>query len=490
MKLSFIHIGMECLAFEVFSAILLKSFPEIEQKLFFHYARFWNSQDLKTSDRIRRRIATELEMYGPDICCFSAYTDTYPVMSKIAKDVKIYNPSTVNIFGGIHATLLKSYLLKDNPFIDIVAIGEAEDTFAELMMEFVGGDRRIDRIKGISYRQGRNIVSTEFRSGLIGLDEIPFPNKEIFLEYLPDVYGAYLIMTGRGCPHNCTYCSSQYLKGLYNSKQYLRRRSVQNIIEELNLVKDQCHQIVFTDDVFLGSMTFLEEFLPAYKENIGLPFFCYSSPIFCDEQRLDLLKEAGCGRIGVGVQSGSERLRRNYFKRRGSNKDIIKTAGLIRARGIKFSADIILGTPYETVEDMHETLMLLSEIKPDLVQIFYLSYYPGLEITEMSLRDGHISNSDYEMIKAGTFQQNYHVGSFLTGKALKNARQAALMCHLITFLPKKLCRWLIKKRLYRMFPKGFSWHLLCYMLSTLGDKNRLFFLFQEIKVRVKKIGAK
>lgn len=486
MKLAFVHIGVESLALEIFSSIIAKEFPQVEQKLFFHYDYYANPVEEKKSNKIRHQLVKKIKQYRPDICCFSAYTDSFNILGKIAKDIKMIFPETVNVFGGIHATLLKSELLEENKYIDIVAIGEAEATFKELMEEFIKGTQRWSKINGIVYRDGERVVSNPLRLALSPLDHIPFPNKDLFINHLPSVYLSYYVQTGRGCPHNCTYCASPYLKALYGSQAYFRRRSTQNIIDELELVKDQTKQIIFVDDVFLHSTEFLKEFLPIYHKKIGLPFFCQTSPALCNEERLDLLKMAGCHRIWLGIQSGSEMIRHNVFKRKGSNKDIVKATNLIRSKGIKFCVDIILGTPYETVDDIQKTLSLLCEIQPDLVQVFYLSYYPGLEITEMALRDGYLSEKEYKMIKSGIFQKSYSVGSHLTGKALKDARRTGLMCHLLTILPKRLSSFLIKKRLYSIFPSGFIWHLISYALTALHDRVRLYLIWGAIQAKIKK----
>ncbi len=96
-----------------------------------------------------------------------------------------------------------------------------------------------------------------------------------------------------------------------------RRRDIDVVLEELHWAKDHLdiETVLFYDDVFTVNPGWLREFLPRYKDQIGLPFWCYTYPTTHNRDLLQLLKDSGCFVDTMGVQSGSERILRDYYNK-------------------------------------------------------------------------------------------------------------------------------------------------------------------------------
>jgi hypothetical protein len=135
------------------------------------------------------------------------------------------------------------------------------------------------------------------------LDDYPFPDKELFFRAEPELKrNPYLIMTARGCPYSCTFCSNDMLHDLYREeKTHVRRRSVDNVIAELLWARrfTSYRQVNFNDDVFTVGKPWLEEFVPKYREAIGVPYLCVTHPSAVTRDIVKLLQESGCRIVGA-----------------------------------------------------------------------------------------------------------------------------------------------------------------------------------------------
>jgi radical SAM superfamily enzyme YgiQ (UPF0313 family) len=191
------------------------------------------------------------------------------------------------------------------------------------------------------------------------LDVLPFPDKEIYYSRYPIFKNGYLIATSRGCPFKCTYCCNNIYYHLYsNASRIVRKRSISNVITELELAKSKYGPkfIHFVDDVFNYDQKWLFEFLAIYKDMIGLPFSCYLFPDFVDVQMAEALKESGCFKIQMGVQVVSDDKKKNVLKRSSSQEKIGEAIELLKKKKIYLVCDSIFGFPDETEDELLEKL--------------------------------------------------------------------------------------------------------------------------------------
>jgi len=337
----------------------------------------------------------------------SLVTDDYQSAVRITHEVKEQLHIPV-IWGGAHVNVMPEEALKH---ADMICLGEGEEGLLELVHNLSSQDAVDTSIKNIWFNTGLGIIRNEIRNLEEDLDKYPFPDFDLDSMYVMNengfeklnekhLNGEYSIMTSRGCPYGCTYCYNNYRRRQYKNKgKYLRTRNIEKVIEELliaNRTFKGLRKIKFMDDSFIArKMQDFIKFKELYSQHVGLPFYSLAEPMAFDYQKVKLLRECGLSDLQVGIQSGSERTNRNDYKRKVPNQKVLQMAKSINALGINVVYDLIFNNPYETREDLVETIdFLLKFPEPFALQGYNLIFYPGTEITERALKDGHISQNE------------------------------------------------------------------------------------------------
>lgn len=392
----------------------------------------------------------------PDLVAFSVLTANYQWALRLAGKIK-EGLNVPIIFGGIHPTLVPEVVIK-NEVVDMLCLGEGEEALLELVESLERGG--IDySIKNIWFKREGKIIRNEMRSLIQDLDRLSFPDKDLFYEQLPSLYRKNSsIITSRGCPFDCTFCASSRLRRLYQGKgKYLRQRSVANVIEELIHMKRSygARHVFFRDDVFTINTSWIREFIPEYIEKVNLPFTCLSHPQLLTQENVSLLKKGGCKLILLGVQSGSESIRKRAFHRRETNENIMRAAEYCRKEGLRFSIDHIFNIPYETEETIQETFELYNRIRPQMIHCYGLLYFPGIEIIDISIKAGILKEASREIINEGKAALYSSVVVTSRGSNLeKDYRKYALLLTSFPLLPRQLVRFIIhNKRLIILFSR-------------------------------------
>ena len=213
--------------------------------------------------------------FQPDLIAFSAITNLYLPITKLAKKLKKVLDVPI-IIGGIHPTSLPDETIKEDCY-DMVCLGEGEGPLAEVLQRLEEKQPYTD-IKNLWVKDKSGKVHKNSRRALIKpLDVLRAGDKTLF-----DKYGAQTsranIMTTRGCPYECTFCVNSFRNGLYTGEMYIRQRSVPHVIEQLIHLKKTYRPkaVRFHDDVFGFNVKWLTEFRDAYRKHINLPLLCYS----------------------------------------------------------------------------------------------------------------------------------------------------------------------------------------------------------------------
>jgi radical SAM superfamily enzyme YgiQ (UPF0313 family) len=205
-------------------------------------------------------------------------------------------------------------------------------------------------------------------------------------------------MASRGCPHNCSYCHNCRYHAMWGSSP-LRLIGVDRALDEIEyqIKRFGCIEFVgfFDDDFFQRSPAQLERFAKEYKRRIGLPFGVMVSARTYRRDKMDLLVDAGLTVIEMGVQSGSQRVLDEVFNRPLS---IVKTkevareiGGYVRRRGVTLLLDFIIDNPWETREDVYQTVRYLLDVPPrTLPNVFLLTYFPGTPVYDRAVAEGII----------------------------------------------------------------------------------------------------
>lgn len=352
-------------------------------------------------------LLSKLKEIKPDLVGISLRSKYFKVAARLTEDIKKEIDTKV-IWGGVHPTMKPKDCLT---FADAVCIGEGEDALIKLV-GLIGEGKKINKISNLWIKEGKKIIKNDVANLEEDLDKIPFPdysdsnkyyiedNKCSTQNLFPDHQVVYSIITSRGCPFNCSFCNCGELRKIYGGKgKYIRRRSVKNVIEELRIAKKSwpsIEKIYFVDDVFSYDLEWLKEFTPLYKKYINLPFYCYVHPLCVTNESISLLRDAGLYEVNIGIQSGSERVRKQIYNRFETNEQIVNAIRILNKYKIRVVCDLILGSPYENEDDKKENLKLLIRLsKPIILLTYNLLFFPN-KLTEMALKDGFIKEEDLE----------------------------------------------------------------------------------------------
>ena len=296
-------------------------------------------------------VVEKVVRFRPDLVAFSAITNLYLPITRLAKKIKKVLDVPI-VIGGIHPTSIPEEVIKDECY-DAVCIGEGEEPLEELLQR-LEEKRPYTDVKNLWVRDAEGKIHKNPKRPIIkSLDTLPTADKSLFEKY--GALGSQLnIMTTRGCPFECTFCVNSFRNSLYTGETYLRQRSVKNVIDGITdiLKTYKFKSLRFHDDVFAFNVKWLREFRDAYRKHVNLPFHCYVTPSTAKDEILRLLSESVCTKISMGVQSGSEAIRTKLLHRKHTDEDMIVAAQTIKKYGMKLSAEYIFGFPEETPEDM------------------------------------------------------------------------------------------------------------------------------------------
>lgn len=402
----------------------------------------------------------------PDVVAMSVWSTYYQLAARLTRRIKAATGAVV-IWGGIHPQTCAEECLAD---ADIACRGEGEYVLAELTDRLSLG-QPYDDLEGCWVRTPAGITRNPLRPLITELDVLPpadltSDGKHYF------AFGrwrdaptwdqgavSYDIMTVRGCPYQCSFCIHNFTRPLTAGMgSYIRRRSVEHVMRELRAAvaaRPKLRTIAFSDDIFSPPRPWMEEFCDVYRREIGLPFILYSFPGMVDETKVRLLRQAGLWYTTMGIQSGSERIRRECYGRHTADETIIEACRIFRRYGVGVNLDFIGQNPYETREDHLATLDLLCRLpKPFYFNYFSLTYFPGVDLTERALRDGYITPEDIEHVA----QKGYR----LYGGHLMNDRDEAELYWDVAYgmavhgVPAPLIRRLMDTEFYSRHIRGLT----------------------------------
>ena len=338
-------------------------------------------------------------------CIIVGITSTTPTFNaalKYARKIKEKLPNIFTILGGVHVSFLPYDALK-HEYVDAVCIGEGEYTMLEVA-ERVEKGKSLEGVKGMMYRDknSNRIVNCGKREFISNLDELPFPAFDLMpldkYSLLGKKLECFPMMTSRGCPFNCRYCSSS----LFFGKKF-RARSAKNIVDEMEwLINDfGAKHIAFSDDTFTLNRKRVEEICNEIKRrNIDITWSCSSRVDTVNENLLRNMKASGCEAIYYGIESANPAVLQYYRKNITPEKarDAVKITKKI---GISTICSFIIGAPFETEEDIKRTLNFAIKLNPDYAQFSILTPYPGTELYKEAERENLLLTKNFSEYTAG-----------------------------------------------------------------------------------------
>ncbi|MFZ5764278.1 MAG: B12-binding domain-containing radical SAM protein [Thermodesulfobacteriota bacterium] len=327
----------------------------------------------------------------PDLIAFSIRSPEAPQARKAIATLKRHTDIPI-IVGGVHPTVAPIEVLNWEG-VAAVCVGEGEEAFVHLCDNW--GRETVYATPNFYFlRDGKLVKNPCLLPQRI--DDLPLPDRELFNidKYLEARDGRLDIISGRGCPFNCTYCINHVVKNIISHKtDYIRVRKPENIIREIQKVAEghEVRSLEFVNDIFTLSESWLAEFTTLYRRDIHLPFVCNARVELMTPKIAALLKEAGCTEVQMGIESGSERIRREVLGRRMSNAVIKEAFATVRAAGMKTYAFNMVGLPEEGFAELRASIELNRHIMADAMQVSVFQPYPGTKLRELAIARGWIS---------------------------------------------------------------------------------------------------
>jgi anaerobic magnesium-protoporphyrin IX monomethyl ester cyclase len=325
-------------------------------------------------------------------------------------------PDATVVYGGVHATFTTHDTLENILAIDIVCRGEGEFTVLELVQAVLEG-KELREIAGLSYRHDGQIYHNPDRPFIQNLDELPWPARHLlpigkYEQKLPflDVRAA-LVMSSRGCPVRCSFCSTSVMWGRRS-----RCRSPQNVVDEIEFLMAEygVQGVWFFDDTLTLKRAHINGLIDEIqRRGLEFPWYCEVRANTVDYELLKRMREAGCYYISFGVESASPRILKVI------NKGITleQVQNLIRwAEDLSMytKAFFILGLPEETYHEGLQTVQFIKTWEKRL-SIFRLSIglriLPGTDVEKYARDKGYLAQDfswavPYYSAKALTLGQN------------------------------------------------------------------------------------
>jgi len=330
------------------------------------------------------------------------------------------------VWGGIHPTLFPEDC---TGHADLVCRGEGEEFMLDLA-ERVGSGRELADIPNGAYLSNGRTILNDLHPLIADLDGLPLLDFAFENEYILDPTGtlvpntemrekAIVLFSGsRGCNNNCTYCSNSQLKSIYRGNgRYVRKMSIPRFVEvagEYRRLFPRAKQFYFTDeDFFARPVEEMRELAETYPGHVGVPFECMASPRQITEEKVALAAKAGMYQIDVGLESGSERIRKEVFHRHIDDETQIQAAIAInthtRVTALYF---LILGNPYEERQDLIDGMQLLEKLPPPFsLRAYNLVFIPGTKMFDSACQDEiikGIGDSGFELDFLGGFDHRTH----------------------------------------------------------------------------------
>ncbi len=401
----------------------------------------------------KQKMIDEIIKEKPDMLAMSVFADNYQWSLDVARKVREKHPDCLTVWGGIHPTTVPEEVISQD-VVDFLVIGDGELPMVKLL-DALGNGQKFDDIPNLWFKQN-GTVKKGAHSFLAKGNEFPEPDKTIFENFIP-IKEYYLTVSNKGCIQKCSFCSENFkfdFESELREGSFIREKSVDVVLKELKEMK-QKYSLKYIDiknNVLSGSKKWINEFCEKYPKEVGLPFRIMVQPLQLQGDYALKLKKAGCHHVQMGIESFNSKVRKDVLLRDETTEQVMTALEKLDEAGINFSADLILGLPGETEEDLIYALKALSPCKHLIrASIFWLQYSPKVFITEQALKNGIIGKEDEEVINKG-LQDNYlSTGSEMEADRKRILKTYHILYRLLPIVPHKIMMWLIDTGLFKVF---------------------------------------
>ncbi len=395
MKLVFSPLGVSYLA----------SFirPEVDVRIMDAVAEGFHHEEELDEDFIAygsplSEIKQRIETYRPQVvgitCLFSS---VFPVIRQICRMVKEVDPDILTVIGGTYPSFLPEYCLGE-PALDLIVLGEGEESFRDVLRRLREG-RPLSEVDGLAFREDGRVKIQPKTRWIEDLDTIPFPARDLLpMEVyarinVPHSFSAKEklntpLITSRGCPARCIYCSSSRFWG-----HRFRARSAENVLDEIGELIQRFHirELQFEDDNITANKKRAKAIFQGMIDRGYRVAFNFPNGVALwtlDEELVELMKAAGCYEMTLAFESGSQYVLDHIIQKPLNLERARRITRLIHDRGIRTNAFFIFGFPGETREQIQETFRFAREIKTNMAYFFIANPLPGTELYRLAKAQG------------------------------------------------------------------------------------------------------
>lgn len=335
---------------------------------------------------------------SPDLVGVSVFTTQLRSALTLCQEVKKASPATKIVLGGPHINPLHEEVIKEE-FVDFCVRGEGESTMLELV-DAISNGVDLKTVRGITLKEGDEIVVTPDRPFIKDLDSLPFPARELLPNHLYKgaiglKEGSFTLVTAtRGCPFRCHFCSSPQFWSIH------RRRSVANVLDELEHVclTYKVDLVRFTDEAIVANKKWITEFCQGMGErglNKEIAWCCDGRVDVMSEDVLEKMREANCQLIFYGIEFGNQRIL-DLSGKGTTLAQIHQAIDITRKAGISPVGNFMLGYPTETGETIEDTIALARSLDIDHPSFSIVTPFPGTQLYDYCKHNGLLRTGNWE----------------------------------------------------------------------------------------------
>jgi len=327
------------------------------------------------------KLRSRIEAFQPQVVGTSSVTLNFPGAANILQDAKDIDPGIITVMGGPHVSFDIEGTLNAYPKIDMVVVGEGEQTIAELMAaEFKRA--AFPGIRGIAYRDRGTIRVTERREFIDDLNTLPLPARRLLPLSRYQALGFPISMiTSRGCPYQCIFCQGRRMVG-----SRIRQRQTLSVVDEIeDILSYGIDRINIADDLFVSDRQKVKDVCEEIQRR-GLTFSwsAFARVNTVDRETLEIMKATGCDGISFGIESGNQEML-DRIKKKITLDQVRRAVGLCKDVGLLVHASFIAGLPGESPQTLQDSKAFAESLGRDY-GVYYgyhlLAPFPGTTVRE------------------------------------------------------------------------------------------------------------
>ena len=397
------------------------------------------------------------------------FTDNVNILRKVKRVL----PQAATFVGGTHGTILPD-LQNTHESVDLLFFGDMEESLAECALRLDRGET-VEGIPGVACRREGEI----FRSApprKTRLDELPDPDIAAFYQTPGSFRKGFRLPFARGCPNSCKLCYNHRIAEITNlrASECPRYYPVDYLISSINKIVEQepfeVQTIYLNYGTFTHSKEYVQEFTGKYKSRVGIPYVIATRLDRIDDDIAGWLKESGCSKVSVSIETGNERLRNDVLGKNLSDEDIFRGMSILKKHGLRVGVSLLFGFPDETVDDAFETLEMARQIKSDFLGPSVYVPIPGVSLTQYAVERGYLP-ADYGL---RNFRQ-----TILGPKEYRKIKNISQLCFVYQAAP---VRWLFKLLIALPENRFYLWSFhIVRIMAVLRYDMKESSIFQKIK---------